>query len=338
MKTNPRRILTGHRPTGPRHIGHLVGTLNTWVAQQDIYDCFFLIADLHVLTTDYQHPEKIKANILEVLADWLATGIDPERATIVLQSAVSEHSQLALLLSMLVSIPRLQRVPTYKEIAQQLHIQPSLGLLSYPVLQAADILIYKASLVPVGEDQLPHIELAREIARRFNQLYGETFPEPEALLSSMPHLPGTDNRSMHASYGNAILIRDSPEETMRKVMGMYTDPTRIHPSDTGHIEGNPIFIYLDQFDPHIEEIDELKDRYRAGKVGDIEVKKRLANALNAYLAPIRERRSSLAGQKGYLYDVLCQGSRIAREIARQTLEEVHVAMGLTLAKELDLPP
>ena len=336
MKTISTRILTGHRPTGPRHLGHLVGTLNTWIPAQDEHECFFLIADLHVLTTDYQHQNKIKTNIMEILADWLATGIDPERSTIILQSAVPEHSQLTLLLGMLVNESRLHRVPAFKEMAQQLQLQPSLGLLTYPVLQAADILIYKASLVPVGEDQLPHLELTREIARRFNQLYGETFPEPEALLSSMPRLPGTDNRSMHSSYGNTILIGDSPEETTRKVMGMYTDPTRIHATDPGHVEGNPVFIYLDQFDPHTDEVSELKELYRAGRVGDVEVKKRLAGVLNAYLAPIRERRAYFIGQGAYMQEILYHGSRKARQIARQTMTEVEDAMGLTLANEMEI--
>lgn len=338
MKPNSNRILTGHRPTGPRHIGHLVGTLTNWVKLQAGYECIFLIADLHVLTTDYQHPGRIQANILEVVADWLAAGIDPQRATIALQSAIPEHSQLTLLFAMLVTESRLQRVPTYKEQIQQLHLQPSLGLLTYPVLQAADILLYKATLVPVGEDQLPHIELTREVARRFNQLYGETFPEPEALLSNMPRLPGTDNRTMHASYGNTILLGDSPEETTRKVMGMYTDPTRIHANDPGHVEGNPVFTYLDLFDPHADELDELKERYRAGKVGDVEVKKRLASALNDHLAPLRERRAEFIRQPEMLKEILIEGSRRASEIAKQTLHEAQDAIGLTLTAQIKLPP
>ena len=217
------RILTGHRPTGPRHIGHLVGTMDNWVNLQDSYECFFLIADLHVLTTDYEHPARIQKNILEVLADWLAAGINPDRATLVLQSAIPAHSQLSLLFSMLVTVSRMNRVPTYKEQVKELHLQPSLGLLTYPTLQAADILIYKADAVPVGEDQLPHIELTREVARRFNQVYGNILPEPEALLSPTPRLPGIDNRTMHTSYGNAIFLRETPEETIQKVKSMYTD-------------------------------------------------------------------------------------------------------------------
>ncbi len=332
LKTH--RILTGHRPTGPRHLGHLVGTLQNWVRLQDTHECFFLVADLHVLPTDYRNPAGIRANTLEVVADWLAAGIDPERSTLVLQSAVPEHSQLAMLLSMLVSETRLHRIPTYKEQVKQLGIQPSLGLLTYPVLQAADILLYKASLVPVGEDQLPHIELSREIARRFNSLYGDLFPEPQALLSTMPRLPGVDNRMMHTSYGNAIFLRDSEEETTRKVMSMFTDPHRIHPTDPGKIEDNPLFIYLEQFDADREQIEEYKNRYRLGKIGDVEIKQYLSKKLNQSLEPLRERRAKLIAQPAYLREILFHGSNRARQIARQTLEEALSAMGLTLGLAL----
>ena len=326
-----KRILTGHRPTGPRHLGHLVGTLIPWAALQDTHDCFFLVADLHVLTTDYQHPQQISGNTLEVLLDWLAAGIDPKRSTLVLQSAVPEHAQLAILLGMLVSEARLRRNPTYKEQVKQLNLQPSLGLLGYPVLQAADILLYKGQVVPVGEDQLPHIELAREIARRFNQLYRPIFPEPEALLSPAPRLPGIDNRTMHSSYGNTILLRDTPEETTRKVMGMYTDPTRVHSTDPGHVEGNPLFIYLDLFDPDVERVKGFKARYQAGTVGDVAIKQHLAAMLNRYLSPLREKRAELANDKVALLDMLHDGSRRARSIASQTLVEVKESMGLTLS-------
>lgn len=291
---------------------------------------FFLIADIHVLTTDFQHPQKIEANTLEVLLDWLASGIDPERSTLVLQSAVPEHTQLSTLLGMLVSEARLRRNPTYKEQVQNLNLQPSLGLLSYPVLQAADILLYKGQKVPVGEDQLPHIELAREVARKFNQTYQPVFPEPEALLSPTPRLPGTDNRTMHSSYGNTILLRDSPEETTRKVMGMYTDPTRIHPTDPGHIEGNPLFIYLDLFDDQPARVEDFKTRYRTGKVGDVAVKQHLASVINQRLSPIREKRNQLAGKNEDLMELLYQGSLRARKIAGETLVEAMDCMGLRL--------
>ncbi len=333
MKQAAQRILTGHRPTGPRHIGHLAGTLLNWASLQDSHECYFLIADLHVLTTDYLHPGRIRANILEVLADWLAAGIDPQRSRIVLQSAVPGHTQLNLL-GMLVSESRLRRVPTYKEQVQQLHLQPSLGLLCYPVLQAADILLYQAGAVPVGEDQLPHIELAREIARRFNQLYGPLFPEPQALLSSTPRLPGIDNRAMHTSYGNAIYLRDTSDETARKVMSMYTDPTRIHASDPGRVEGNPLFIYLDTFNPDRDETAEFKQRYQAGKVGDVEIKVRLAGVLNRSLAPLRERRAELMRHPGDLEAILMDGTRSAAALARETLAEAMERMGLSMGRNL----
>ncbi len=323
-----KRILTGHRPTGPRHLGHLVGTLENWTRLQDSHECFFLVADLHVLTTEYAHPERVQENILNMLADWLAAGIDPQRATIVLQSIIPEHAQLALLLGMLTTVARLERVPTYKEQIKELELQPSLGLLAYPVLQAADILLYKANVVPVGEDQLPHIELTRETARRFNQAYGQTFPEPKALLSKAARLPGLDNRTMHTSYDNAIYLRDTPEETTRKVMTMYTDPTRLHTSDPGHVDGNPVFAYHEVFNPDQAEVEDLKSRYRAGKVGDVEVKGRLAEVLNAYLAPLRARRAELIAQPRKLMEALFSGTVKAKFIAQQTLEEVYDRMGL----------
>jgi len=329
-----KRILTGHRPTGPRHIGHLAGTLENWTRLQDTHECFFLVADLHVLTTSHSQPERIQDNILNMLADWLAAGIDPSRSTIVLQSIIPEHAQLSLLFSMLTSVARLERVPTYKEQIKELNLQPTLGLLTYPVLQAADILLYKAQVVPVGEDQLPHIELSREIARRFNQAYGETFPEPDALLSHAARLPGVDNRTMHTSYGNSILLKDTPEETRRKIMSMYTDPTRIHATDPGHVEGNPVFVYHDIFNPDKDEVEELKSRYRKGSVGDVEVKHRLVEVLNAYLAPLRERRAEYISQPKMLLEVLFSGTVKAKFIAQQTLEEAYQKMGLMHSQSL----
>jgi tryptophanyl-tRNA synthetase len=322
------RILTGHRPTGPRHIGHLFGTLETWAGLQNSYECYFLIADLHVLTTDFEHPDKISANIMDVLTDWLAAGIDPDRAVIALQSSFPEHAQLEILFSMLVTVARLSRVPTYKEQQQQLGLNPSLGLLAYPVLQAADILLYKADIVPVGEDQLPHVELAREIARRFNLLYGETFPEPQAILSPMPRLPGTDNRAMHTSYGNAIFLKDTPEETTLKIMNMFTDPTRIHATDHGHVEGNPLFTYLELFENDQRLVDDFKNRYQAGRVGDVEIKHHLAKAVNSQLADLRQRRASWACRPSDIIDILHAGNERARPVAQATYQEVIHKMGL----------
>lgn len=338
MNDLSKRILTGHRPTGPRHIGHLVGTLQTWAKLQYEYECFFLVADLHVLTTDYSHPERVRQNIVEVVTDWLAAGIDPQQSHLVLQSAVPEHSQLTLLFGMLTTEGRLHRVPTYKEQKNQLHLDPTLGLLTYPVLQAADILIYKAGTVPVGQDQLPHVELTREIARRFNQLYGDTFPEPQGLLSQMPRLPGIDNRTMHTSYGNQIYIKDSAEETTRKVMSMFTDPTRLHATDPGHVRGNPVFTYLDAFDADKALVEDLKKRYRAGKVGDVEVKRHLAEVLNAALEPIRTKRAELAQHPSQVLEILKEGTRRARPIAQETLSEAMDRMGLSLALDLYTDP
>ncbi|MEX2161138.1 MAG: tryptophan--tRNA ligase [Anaerolineales bacterium] len=322
------RILTGHRPTGPRHIGHLVGTLEQWARMQDDYDCYFLIADLHVLTTDFEHPDRIQANIADVMVDWLAAGLDPQRATFVRQSALMEHAQLALIFGMLTTVARLERVPTYKDQIQNLGLNPSAGLLNYPVLQSADILVYKANLVPVGEDQLPHIELTREIARKFNTQYGNTFPEPEGLLTKTARLPGTDNRTMHSSYGNAIRLGDTPEETTKKVMSMYTDPKRLHATDPGTVEGNPVFEYHDVFNPDKDEIEDFKKRYAQGKVGDVEIKKRLAEALNEYLAPLRARRAELIKKPKDAVRVLDEGTEAARPLVQATLKEAMEKMGL----------
>jgi len=326
-----QRILTGHRTTGPRHIGHLVGTLLNWVKLQYEYECFFLVADLHVLTTDFEHPDRIHPNTLDTVIDWLAAGIDPQRSTLILQSAVPDHAVLSLLLGNLVTVARLERVPTFKEQVRELNLSPSLGLFNYPVLQSADILIYKAQVVPVGEDQLPHVELSRELARRFNQLYGETFPEPQAILSNQPRLPGTDNRTMHNSYGNCIYLKDSPEETTRKVMQMYTDPTRIHATDPGHIEGNPVFTYMDVFNPNVEEVEDLKQRYQSGRIGDVAVKRRLAEVLNRFLGPLRERRAALAAHPQDIVQLLREGTQQAQSVTHSTMEEVMGKMGLSMA-------
>lgn len=330
-----KRVLTGHRPTGPRHIGHLYGTLTNWKALQDSYDCFFLVADLHVLTTDYEHPQQIGRHTLEMVTDWLAAGIDPARSALILQSAIPEHVQLSMLFSMLVTVARLERVPTFKEQVLELNLNPSLGLLTYPVLQAADILLYKSETVPVGEDQLPHLELTREIARRFNTLYGETFPEPEALLSSTPRIPGIDNRTMHTSRGNAIFLKDTPEETTAKVMQMYTDPTRLRATDPGHVEGNPVFDYLDIFAPDAPAVAAMKGQYREGKIGDVAVKQHLAQVMNEALSPLRERRREFAARPSQLIEILNEGTERARPLAQETLQDAMDKMGLNTHKALE---
>jgi len=322
------RILTGHRPTGRRHLGHLLGTLEAWVRLQEEYECFFLIADYHVLTTDFEHPQLLRENIRECLLDWLAAGIDPRRSTLLLQSAVPEHAELALLLGMLVTVPRLERNPTYKEQVQQLGLaeRASLGLLAYPVLQAADILIYRADTVPVGEDQLPHLELARELARRFNTLYGELFPEPRPLLSPTPRLPGTDGRTMHTSYGNTIPLSSSPEEIRERVWGMVTDPARIHPHDPGHPEVCPVNAYHLALER--EEAEDVAEECRRGNIPCVEHKRRMSALLTERLEPYRRIREEMAGREDEVWDILRQGSRRAAILARATLEEVRTRMGL----------
>ncbi|MCL4466339.1 MAG: tryptophan--tRNA ligase [Chloroflexi bacterium] len=324
------RILTGDRPTGRLHLGHYVGTLANRVRLQDTYQCFFIIADLHMLTTKYEYLAEVGRDVRELVLDYLAVGIDPNKSTTYLQSQVPEVTELATIFSMLVSVPRLQRVPTLKEVMRDLRIgTASLGLLSYPVLQAADILMVRASLVPVGKDQASHVEVTREIAQRFNALYGDVFPVPEALIGDVPTLPGTNGTAkMSKSLDNAIYLADDPGTVQRRVMGMYTDPTRIHSTDPGHLKGNPVFIYHDVFNPNKAEVAELKARYRAGKVGDVEVKRRLVEALTAFLAPIQERRRQFAEQPSLVEAILRQGSELARQEARRTLVDAKRAMGL----------
>jgi tryptophanyl-tRNA synthetase len=278
------RILTGDRPTGKLHLGHYVGSLANRVRLQDEYDCYFIVADYHVLTTRYERASEIGEFVREQVVDYLSVGMDPERSTIYLQSLVPEVCELHLLYSMLISVPRLQRVPTLKDVMRDLEIEnPSYGLLGYPVLQAADITMVRANLVPVGKDQSSHLEVTREIARRFNELYGEVFPIPDTLIGDVPTLVGTDGKAkMSKSLGNAILLSDTPDDLRKKVMGMYTDPTRLRATDPGHVEGNPVFQYHDAFNDDTAEVDDLKERYRAGRVGDVEVKKKLVAALERF--------------------------------------------------------
>ncbi len=322
------RLLTGDRPTGKLHLGHYVGSLKNRVRLQDEYECFFLVADYHLLTTRLDHLDEIRDNIREIVLDYLSVGIDSNRSNIVLQSLVPETAELQLIFSMLVTVPRAQRVPTLKEVMRALHItHPSLGLLGYPVLQAADILVVRGEIVPVGKDQASHLEVTREIARRFNEQFGEVFPEPETLIGEVGTLPGIDGKAkMSKSLGNAILLSDDATTVTQKCMSMYTDPTRIHPTDPGHVEGNPVFVYHDAFNPDKGEVEDLKARYRAGKVGDIEVKQRLVHALNAFLDPIRERRARFAARPEDVDDIIIEGSRRACAAAQRTMEMVKAAM------------
>jgi len=330
--TKKLRILTGDRPTGKLHLGHYVGTLANRVKLQDQYECFFLVADLHMLTTRVE-PELLAEtgqNIHDIVLDNLSVGIDPDKSTYFLQSLVPNIAEMQLIFSMLVTVPRLQRVPTLKEVMQDLHVeQPSMGLLSYPVLQAADILCVRANLVPVGKDQTSHLELTREIARRFNTLYGATLPEPDTLIGDVPTLVGTDGQAkMSKSLGNAIYLSDDAKAVDQKVRGMYTDPNRTRADIPGRVEGNPVFIYHDAFNPDAAEVSDLKERYAQGKVGDVDVKKKLSAAINRFLEPIRRRRAELEKKPGIVREVLEAGSERAQREASQTLEMMKEAMGL----------
>jgi tryptophanyl-tRNA synthetase len=330
------------RPTGKLHLGHLVGALKNWAELQAKYDCFYFVADWHALTSEYADTTGLVSNAYDNVADWIAVGLDPEKSTFFIQSLVPEHAELYLLLQMVVPIPWLERVPTYKEQREQLTDKDlsTIGFLGYPLLQAADVTIYDASYVPVGEDQVPHLELAREVVRRFNNFFGEklgvnkdgepivkpVLVEPEPLLTSFPRLPGLDNRKMSKSYGNAIDLSDDAEGVRKKVMKMYTDPKRVRADIPGTVEGNPVFIYHDAFNPNTAEVDDLKARYRAGKVGDVEVKTKLAAALNAALEPMRERRREALARPNWIRDILFDGSKRAQQVARGTLERARDAM------------
>jgi tryptophanyl-tRNA synthetase len=328
-----KRVLTGDRPTGRLHLGHWVGSIQNRVRLQDEMECFFIIADLHTLTTrpEKEHLSQVPARIREMVLDYLALGIDPDRSTIFVQSAVPETAQLNLVFEMLVTLPRLERLPTIKDMAQaaELEVLP-FGLVGYPVLQAADILLPRAHVVPVGKDNLSHVEITREIARRFNYLYGDVFPEPEPMLSGDAVLPGIDGQNkMSKSLGNAILLSDDEETVNRQVMRMFTDPNRVRADIPGKVEGNPVFIYHDRFNPDTDEVNDLKARYREGAVGDVEVKRKLARALNGFLEPVRERRAGLAAHDGLVEEILHAGNEHARAVARETMARVNDAMGLT---------
>jgi tryptophanyl-tRNA synthetase len=324
------RVVSGMRPTGKLHLGHLMGALHNWVALQDRYDCFYFVADWHALTSEYANTAPITGYAMDNVADWIAAGVDPERSTIFVQSLVPEHAELHLLLSMVVPIPWLERVPTYKEQQEQLTDRDlsTVGFLSYPLLQTADIALYDGRFVPVGEDQVPHLELSREVIRRFHQFYGEVLVEPQPLLTPVSRLPGLDNRKMSKSYGNTIDLTDDAATVAKKVRQMYTDPKRIRADIPGTVEGNPVFTYHDAFNANTAEVDDLKARYRTGTVGDVEVKTKLAAAMNAVLEPIRERRREIAARPDQVREIAVEGSRKARRIAQATMERVRDAVKL----------
>lgn len=331
---NKKKMLTGDRPTGLLHLGHYVGSLKNRVAFQDKYECYLIIADLHMLTTK---PAKedilfIRENIREMVLDYLACGIDPEKTTIYLQSATPAVYEMNLIFEMMISLNRLIGLPSLKEMARNAHIDPEsmpFGLVGYPVLQTADILMPRAELVPVGKDNEAHIELARDIARRFNQLYGEMFPMPEAIISQVPTLIGLDNKGkMSKSAGNCIFLSDDKKTVEKKVKSMYTDPNRIHAHQPGTVEGNPVFIFHDAFNENKEEIEDLKKRYREGNVGDVEVKDKLAASLNLFLDPIRERRKHFAEDKGLVEQIIYEGTQKMIEVSNETVKEMRSLMGL----------
>jgi tryptophanyl-tRNA synthetase len=329
-----KRVLSGDRPTGRLHLGHYVGSLMNRVALQEKYDCYFFIADLHMLTTKPTKEDilALRDNIREMMLDYLAVGIDPTKATIYLQSALPAVYELNLIFEMLISLNRLTGLPSLKEMARNAHMDPEsipFGLIGYPVLQTADILIPKAHFVPVGKDNEAHIELSRDIARRFNQLYGEVLPMPEVMLSEVPSLIGIDGKGkMSKSANNAVYLTDDAKAVEKKIKGMYTDPNRVHAHLPGTVEGNPVFIYHDIFNPNKAEVNDLKKRYREGSVGDVEVKSKLIHAVNSFMDPIRERRKEFEQDKGLVEQVIYEGTQKMLEISNATLKEVRNAMGL----------
>ncbi|MCK5451096.1 MAG: tryptophan--tRNA ligase [Candidatus Omnitrophica bacterium] len=323
MKNDKKTILSGMRPTGKLHLGHLVGALSNWKKLQDEYDCFFMVADWHALMSEYERPSDIKKNSLEIVKDWVACGIDPDKSVIFVQSMVPEHLELAMVFSLLTPLGWLERCTTYKEQLREIkgRMLATYGFLGYPVLQTADIALYNADLVPVGIDQLPHLELAREIIRKFRGLYkADIFVEPEPMLTKVSKLVGLDNRKMSKSYNNFISLSDEADVVKKKVFSMYTDPKRIRADIPGNVKGNPVFIYHDIFNPDTEEVDDLKKRYAEGKVGDVEVKNKLTNALNVYLDPIREKRADLTDKE--VMEILSSGAEKARQTAKRTMGKV----------------
>ncbi len=327
-----KRMLTGDRPTGQMHLGHYIGSIQNRVKLQEEYESYFIIADLHMLTTKNSKEDifDIRTNAYEVAMANLACGLDPEKCTIYLQSAIHAVYEMNLIFADLVTVPRLSRLPSLKDMARAAHLnEMPFGLLGYPVLQAADILMPRAHIVPVGKDNQAHVEITREIARRFNHLYDEIFPIPDYLVEG-DTLIGTDgNAKMSKSLGNTIYLFDDPKTVAKKVQGMYTDPNRVHADIPGNVEGNPVFDYHDHFNPDKVEVEELKERYRAGRVGDVEVKEKLTIAINNFLEPIRQRREEIEADSGFVEQVIYEGTLRTNKIAEETLMMMKKAMGLT---------
>ena len=323
-----KRCLSGMRPSGKLHLGHLHGVLENWKRLQEEYECFFFVADWHALTTNYKKAWEIPDNISEMVLDWLAVGIDPEKATLFVQSDIKEHAELHLLLSMITPLGWLERNPTYKEQKQQLKDKDisTYGFLGYPVLQAADIIMYKANKVPVGIDQLPHVELTREITRRFNFLYQEIFPVPEPLLAETPKLPGLDGRKMSKSYGNSIFISDTPEEVTKKITTMVTDVERPRKSDPGDPEKRCIAFNLHKLYLPKERIEEIVNECKAARLGCVACKKELAKAVVRFLEPIWERRQEFSKSPEIIHNILEDGAKKARKEAANTMTQVREAL------------
>jgi tryptophanyl-tRNA synthetase len=338
MPTSQRkRVLSGMRSTGKLHLGNYVGALQNWVRMQDQYECFFFIADWHALTTDYADTSKVKENSLEVLLDWLAAGLDPDRSTLFIQSHIPLHAELHLLFSMITPLGWLERVPTYKEQRENITEKDltTYGFLGYPVLQAADILIYKGDFVPVGEDQVPHVELTREIARRFNQFYGKSrpvLPEPQPLLTPTPKLPGTDGRKMSKSYGNTILLTDAEPVLRQKLKTMVTDPARVRRTDPGNPDLCPVGDLHKIFSSQ-ETMAKVNEGCRSAGIGCIECKGWAADALLKVLLPIQERRKKYEENPRLAWDILMTGTAKAAKVAEATMKEVRSAMGMSLDYE-----
>ncbi len=317
------------RPTGPLHLGNLLGALANWVKMQDEYDCYFFIADWHSLTTDYENTESIKDYRRQIMLDWLSAGLTPEKSTLFVQSSIKEHAELFLLLSMITPVPWLERNPTYKEQIGALSNKDlsTFGFLGYPVLQAADIIIYRPQGVPVGVDQAPHVEITREIARRFNHLYGQVFPEPETILTQTPRILGTDRRKMSKSYGNAIFLSDSPDEILSKVATMITDPQRARRSDPGNPDICNVFDFHKLYTP-ADTVRQIETQCRTAAIGCVECKREMARNLAQSLAPIREKRAYYKQRPGMVEEIIAEGNNRARATAQQTMERVREAMQL----------
>ena len=326
-----KRILTGIRPTGALHVGHYVGALHNWIELQDEYDCYFLIADYQALGDHFHDIDLIRDSVLQVTLDWLSVGLDPEKSSFVIQSYVPEFAELTMLLSFITPLGMLERNPTLKGELDALPVERrSVGFYSYPMSQVADILLPRAHLVPVGDDQSPHVEMTREVARKFNRMFGEVFPESKTLVGDVPRLSGTDGQGkMSKSRGNAIMLSDDADTVIKKVRGMFTDPNRIRADIPGKVEGNPVFEYHDAFNPNTAQVDDFKARYREGNIGDVEVKLALAEAINNFLDPIREKRAHYEQNMDLVEDALMTGVAKTRVIAAETMEMVRDAMRIS---------